>query len=88
MKTYSPLEFSDIAFTLVAHSPFGIMACDETGVICLVNQALAALTGYTQAELIGEGVAKLVPFSHPNHAKDIASYFRRLESVQCKIAQS
>lgn len=65
----------DVVRQVLAHSPDGLLLCDEAGTIVFVNQALCRLTGYEPGELVGRSVEKLVPEAvRMHHARLRAGY--------------
>ena len=44
------------ATAVMEASPDGLVLCDATGVILFVNAAMAAMSGYDKAELIGQRI--------------------------------
>jgi PAS domain S-box-containing protein len=67
------LRFRD----LVDLAPDGLVACDRSGTIVLVNMAAENMFGYTRSELIGEPIETLVPEHirdrHPAHVAGFTS---------------
>ncbi len=55
-------------------SPDGVLICDHDGVIRYTNKALSAITGFTENELVGQLVEKLVPGRHHDHRRQRARY--------------
>ena len=56
------------AIAVMEASPDGLVLCDDTGVILFVNAAMAAMSGYQKAELVGQRIEVLVPTSaRPSH---------------------
>ena len=67
------LRFRD----LVDLAPDGVIACDATGQILLVNIAAERMFGYARAELIGRPVETLLPERHrARHRGHVAGFVR------------
>jgi len=45
----------------VENAPFGVFVADENGDYLEVNEAIAAMTGYTKNELTGKSIRELIP---------------------------
>ena len=60
---------------LIDAAPDGLVVCDQTGKILLVNAEAARMFGYARDELLGKSVDCLVPDSiRPRHHKHVAGY--------------
>ncbi|HSN25071.1 MAG TPA: PAS domain S-box protein, partial [Kofleriaceae bacterium] len=60
---------------LLDAAPDGIIVCDETSKILLVNKQVEHMFGYTRDELIGSTIEKLVPMSaRARHGKHVSAY--------------
>ncbi len=60
---------------LLDAAPDGIIVCDETSKILLVNKQVEHMFGYTREELIGSTIEKLVPISaRARHGKHVSAY--------------
>jgi PAS domain S-box-containing protein len=71
-KIASEQHRADLRFRdLVDLAPDGVVACDETGTILVVNIAAEHMFGYSRAELIGQPIETLIPEAvrarHPGH---------------------
>ncbi|HQD55900.1 MAG TPA: chemotaxis protein CheB [Candidatus Competibacteraceae bacterium] len=52
---------------IISSNPSGLLACDQSGVIIMVNPAFEKMFGYTQGELTGKTVEILLPESTQTH---------------------
>jgi PAS domain S-box-containing protein len=60
---------------LVDAAPDGMIVCDQTGTIVLVNVEAERMFGYGRDELVGMSIDKLVPdHVRPRHAQHMAGY--------------
>jgi PAS domain S-box-containing protein len=60
---------------LVDAAPDGMVVCDQTGTIVLVNAEAARMFGYTRGELLGKKVDVLVPEGiRPRHHQHVSGY--------------
>jgi PAS domain S-box-containing protein len=63
------LNFRD----LVDAAPDGVVVCDQSGHIMLVNRQAETMFGYTRAELVGKRIEELIPerlrVRHPEHLR-------------------
>lgn len=60
---------------LLDAAPDGIMVCDPTGTLALVNAAAEAMFGYGHGELLGQRIETLIPMrSRELHAQHLAGY--------------
>jgi PAS domain S-box-containing protein len=71
-KIASEQHRADLRFRdLVDLAPDGVVACDRSGTILLVNIAAERMFGYSRAELIGQPIETLIPerirARHPGH---------------------
>ncbi len=58
-------------------SPYGLLIVDDDGRIAMANQVLAQSLGYSQAQLVGQPLAALLPERHrPQHDALMAGYRR------------
>ena len=46
---------------IVEHAPYGMAVLDASDRICMANQSLLRLLGYTQGELLGQSLSSLMP---------------------------
>jgi PAS domain S-box-containing protein len=62
---------------LIEHAPDAILQIDTTGKIIVANNTAVSMFGYTQEELLGSSVDRLVPeasrAAHPGHRKAFAA---------------
>ena len=85
------LQKSETQFkTLLESAPDGVVVCDESGKIVLVNDETERLFGYKRDELIGLSVEMLVPDVHrKRHAEERTAYqsepIRRLMSQRTDL---
>lgn len=75
---------------LLQAAPDGILVTDERGVICMVNDQLEGMLGYSRDELVGQPVEVLVPAAvrglHPNmRQRYIESPKRRPMSIMSSL---
>lgn len=67
MATEHQLDFRD----LVDAAPDGVVVCDHSGHIVLVNRQAETMFGYTRTELVGKRIEELIPerlrTRHPEH---------------------
>jgi PAS domain S-box-containing protein len=73
--------FADAA-QLAESLPDGILVADEVGTIRFVNRRLTELTGYTDAELVGAPVEKLVPRTYRVQHQEHRARFVSTPSVR------
>jgi len=75
-KVYSMNKHTGIGFdALFLNASMGIMVADEQGVIVLVNPFLLKQFGYTEDELLGQRVEKLIPARfHHRHVQHVEHY--------------
>jgi PAS domain S-box-containing protein len=63
------LDFRD----LVDAAPDGVVVCDQSGHIRLVNRQAETMFGYSRAELVGKRIEELIPerlrLNHPEHLR-------------------
>ena len=60
---------------LVDAAPDGLLVCDQTGIIVLVNEQTEHMFGYTRAELLGNRIEMLIPESaRPRHHHHVHSF--------------
>lgn len=68
---------------LVEHAPDAMLVLDADGVVRVVNAAALELFGYTNAEIVGQHLASLVPErfrdKHRQHVADYMTHPRRHE---------
>lgn len=74
----SHLEKREIIDTLFNHMNEGIIVADSRGVVQLVNSACCKMLGYTEDEILGDTIDKLVPDSvqsrHAEHRQHFANH--------------
>jgi PAS domain S-box-containing protein len=68
-------EIEPLLKAAVEHSPSGLLAVDDHGIIILVNKEVERIFGYSRKELLGNTVEMLVPEQFkPKHPDYRASY--------------
>lgn len=83
------LENSEAKFRGILESAVdGILMVDHNGVITLVNKSLCDLTGYSNDELIGETIEKIVPVKFSNHRKLRENYLKNPSSRNMGIGNT
>ncbi len=74
----SNLENREIIDILFSHMNEGIIVADSAGIVQLVNPAGCKMLGYTESELLGDTIDKLVPeavqHKHAEHRKHFANH--------------
>lgn len=67
----------ELVRSVVESMASGLVICDESGIITLVNSQVERMFGYTRSELIGRPMEILVPEKfrtvHPSHVKNFVS---------------
>jgi PAS domain S-box-containing protein len=77
LSDQSELSFRD----LVDAAPDGIVVCDRSANILLVNKQAEAMFGYTRAELLGKPIEELIPERfRARHPKHVAGYVEHPKS--------
>lgn len=74
---FEPLQINDLALTLIERSPYAILVCDESGVICHINPTITDLLGYSPGTLVGEHINCLIPEQFHNHQDNVNAYFQQ-----------
>ncbi|MBC7187591.1 MAG: PAS domain S-box protein, partial [Calditrichaeota bacterium] len=82
------LEAGDLLSSLVARLPFASLVCTGDGRILHANVASAALTGYTEEELLGRPLAELVASDEQANVADWLSDARAGQLVDTRLTVS
>ncbi|NOY23963.1 MAG: PAS domain S-box protein [Acidobacteria bacterium] len=66
-------SFLHLTYQIVENDPSGIAICDASGKVLRANRAMAGLTGYPQAQLVGKAVSR---FFQPNEYSELRDRWR------------